>query len=204
MTFISCQCTAQIKSDRVEKPFEAAARKIIVEGLQKRYAYTLLKGLTENAPLRFVGSEGAADAVAWGEEIMQELEFENVRTEPVMVPHWVRGSVEEAEVILSAGEKIPLTVCALGGSVPTTKTGVYAEVVRVKSFDELRDLGETARGKIIFFNRPMDPVKFNTFEAYGGAVNQRSAGAADSRGRRQESRRTGTATGREKDHRRGA
>jgi hypothetical protein len=81
--------------------------------------------------------------------------------------------------VLSSGEKMSLTICALGGSIPTSKTGVYAEVVQVKSFEELKNIGESARGKIVFFNRPMDKTKFNTFEAYGGAVDQRSAGAVE-------------------------
>ncbi len=175
----SHQALTQATAQQGERPYETTAKKIIEEGLRSRYAYTLLKGLTENAGHRFVGSEGAADAVAWGKKVMEELGFENVHLEPVMVPHWVRGSTEEAEVILTSGETIPLTICALGGSVPTTKTGIYAEVVQVKSFGELHDLGEKARGKIVFYNRPMDPTMFNTFEAYGGAVNQRSAGAVE-------------------------
>jgi Zn-dependent M28 family amino/carboxypeptidase len=52
-------------------------------------------------------------------------------------------------------------------------------VVEVKSFEQLRALGESARNKIIFFNRPLDPTKLNTFEAYGGAVDQRSRGAVE-------------------------
>jgi carboxypeptidase Q len=177
--FTISQSLAQNKIQPVEKPYETVAKKIIAEGLQSRYAYTLLKGLIDHAPMRLVGSEGAAGAVIWGKKVMEDLGFENVHTEPVMVPHWVRGFTEEAEVVLSSGEKIPLTICALGGSVATTKTGIVAEVVQVKSFDELHQLGETTRGKIIFYNRPMDPAKFNTFEAYGSAVNQRSAGAVE-------------------------
>jgi carboxypeptidase Q len=175
----SCQLLTQSQVKQIERPYETIAKRIIEEGLRSRHAYTLLKGLIENAPSRFVGSEGAANAVGWGKKIMEEIGFDNVRIESVMVPHWVRGSTEEAEVILTSGDKIPLTICALGGSVPTTKTGLYAEVVQVKSFEELRDKGEIARGKIIFYNRPMDPTKFNTFEAYGGAVGQRAAGAIE-------------------------
>jgi hypothetical protein len=40
-------------------------------------------------------------------------------------------------------------------------------------------MGDRARGKIVFFNRPMDPGVLNTFEAYGGAVDQRSRGAVE-------------------------
>jgi Zn-dependent M28 family amino/carboxypeptidase len=51
--------------------------------------------------------------------------------------------------------------------------------VEVRSFDELRALGDRAKGKIVFFNRPMDPTLLNTFEAYGGAVDQRGSGAVE-------------------------
>lgn len=175
----SFQAPAQEKTTEGGRPYESTVKKITEEGLRSRNAYALLRSLTENAPLRLVGSAGAADAVAWGKKVMEELGFDNVRTQRVMVPHWVRGSMEEAEIVLTSGEKIPIAVCALGGSVPTTKTGIYAGIVQVKSFEELHRLGENARGKIIFYNRPMDPAKFNTFEAYGGAVGQRGAGAIE-------------------------
>jgi carboxypeptidase Q len=38
----------------------------------------------------------------------------------------------------------------------------------------------TVKGKIVFFNRPLDPTKINTFEAYAGAVEQRGYGASES------------------------
>jgi hypothetical protein len=47
----------------------------------------------------------------------------------------------------------------------------------VKSFDELTKLGEKVKGKIVFFNRPMDRTQMQTFAAYGGAVDQRGGGA---------------------------
>jgi hypothetical protein len=49
----------------------------------------------------------------------------------------------------------------------------------VKSLDEVDKLGEAGiKGKIVFFNRPMDPTQIGTFTAYGGAVDQRVAGPA--------------------------
>jgi Zn-dependent M28 family amino/carboxypeptidase len=53
------------------------------------------------------------------------------------------------------------------------------EVVEVRSFEELRTLGAAAKGKIVFFNRPMDRAQINTFAAYGGAVDQRGRGAIE-------------------------
>jgi carboxypeptidase Q len=51
-------------------------------------------------------------------------------------------------------------------------------VVEVKSFEQLKALGrEKIEGKIVFFNRAADPAPIYTFEAYGGAVDQRVRGA---------------------------
>jgi hypothetical protein len=54
-----------------------------------------------------------------------------------------------------------------------------AEVLEVKSLQETEALGEKAKGKIVFYNRPMDRSKLSTFEAYGAAVDQRTAGASE-------------------------
>ena len=38
---------------------------------------------------------------------------------------------------------------------------------------------EKIDGKIVFFNRPMDPTYISTFTAYGKAVDQRALGAME-------------------------
>ena len=63
--------------------------------------------------------------------------------------------------------------------VATSKGGITAEVVEVHNFDELKALGNAAKGKIVFFNRPFDRSLYHTFEQYGGAVNQRGGGATE-------------------------
>ena len=96
-----------------------------------------------------------------------------------MVPHWVRGAKEEAFIRIGK-QKVMVPIAALGGSVATSPKGVEAEIIEVKSFPELRALGaDKVKGKIVFYNRPMDPTKINTFEAYGGAVDQRGNGATE-------------------------
>jgi len=150
------------------------------EGLRSCLADTLLRRLTARAPHRLSGSAGAADAVALTQQMMEELGLANVRRERVMVPHWERGSVEEAVIVngMASGDTI-LTICALGGSIATPEEGITAEVVEVHSFEELHALGTGAQGKIVFFNRPFDPTSVNTFAAYGGAVDQRAGGAIE-------------------------
>jgi hypothetical protein len=93
----------------------------------------------------------------------------------------VRGQKEEARIINSKKMgTVPVNVCALGGSVGTGPSGIAASIVEVKSFEELKQLGTSnIKGKIVFFNRPMDPTKINTFAAYSGAVDQRGSGASE-------------------------
>jgi hypothetical protein len=148
------------------------------EGLTRGKAYGLLEQLCTVAPHRLAGSEGAARAVEWGLATMQLLGFENVRLEPVRVPRWERGDIEELVVVEPAehaGER--LSILALGGSIATPGGGLEAEVIAVQSFEELATRAEEARGKLVLFNRPMDPRLLEPFAAYGGAVNQRSRGA---------------------------
>jgi Zn-dependent M28 family amino/carboxypeptidase len=112
--------------------------------------------------------------------MMEDYGFDNVHLEPVMVPHWVRGEIEECSIIDGSGRLTAfLSICALGGSIGTPIDGVLGEVIEVRSFDELDAPGLKADGKIVFFNRPFDPAKLNTFEAYGEAVEQRSRGAIE-------------------------
>jgi carboxypeptidase Q len=158
--------------------YTEAAAKIADTGLTELRAFTMLSELTGTIGSRLSGSPQAAQAVEWGKRTMLQCGFDSVYLQPVMVPHWVRGSVERASII-DGEKKISLTICALGGSIATPKEGITAEVIEVHSLDEAKNLGEKAKGKIVFFNRPMDPTKVQTMNAYGGAVDQRGGGAIE-------------------------
>jgi carboxypeptidase Q len=161
------------------RPYEDLAKQIITTGLSTDESYHILTELCTTIGARLAGSPQAAQAVSWAKRKMEDYGFSNVRLESVTVPHWIRGPKEEASIIRSSGEILPMKICALGGSIATPKDGITARVVEVKSFDELKSLGEDARGRIVFFNRPMDQTKIYPFEAYGGAVNQRTQGAVE-------------------------
>lgn len=156
-------------------------RTIYDEALTNGKSYENLKYLCKNIGHRLSGSENADKSVKWTKKLMEEYGFDNVYLQEVMVPHWVRGEKESAKITgsKSLGEK-PLRICALGGSVSCTE-GITAEVIEVKNFEELKSHGEEKiKGKIVFFNRPMNQNHINAFEAYGGAVDQRGMGAAES------------------------
>jgi len=153
-----------------------ATRKIAAEVTANGKAYADLRELTALGH-RLSGSEGAAKAVEWAKRKMESYGFDRVVLQPVMVPHWTRGDVERATVT-STPQPISLKIAALGNSVGTPKGGVEASVVEVQGLDEVKKLGEAVRGKIVFYNRPMDPTRKNTFKAYGQAVDQRTSGAS--------------------------
>jgi hypothetical protein len=154
-------------------------RKIYDEILTNGECYKTLTYLCKTIGPRLSGSTGAAKAVQYTKKVMEDYGFQKVFLQDVMVPHWVRGAKEEA-YIENGKAKIKVPIAALGGSVATPLSGVKAEVIEVKTFEELKALGEAkVKGKIVLFNRPMDPKKIDTFEAYGGAVGQRGNGASE-------------------------
>ncbi len=159
---------------------EAAIRKIYNEALANGQSYEMLRALTTKAPGRLSGSPNAAVAVEWSRHTMLQLGFDSVWLQPVMVPHWVRGKKEVAKILTKKQGAIDVNVLALGGSIGTGPQGISASVVEVKDFEELKALGEKGvKGKIVFFNRRMDPTLIQTFSAYGGAVNQRGGGTSE-------------------------
>jgi carboxypeptidase Q len=153
----------------------AACDRLFTRALADNAAIATLTNLLDAAPKRLSGSPGYDDAVAWAMARMRAMGLHNVRAEPCTVPIWRRG-VELASI---AGNGRPLRVTALGGSVGTGDDGIMAEVVEVRSFEQLAALGDAARGKIVFFNRPMPRALRRTGSAYGEAVPQRSNGAIE-------------------------
>ena len=160
---------------------ESTIRQIYNKALSEGKSYSMLEYLSTQVGARLSGSPGAAAAVEWSRHQMEDLDFDSVWLQPLMVPHWVRGQKEIGRVINSRKMgSMDLSVCALGGSVGTGPAGIAASVIEVKSFEELALLGtKNVQGKIIFFNRPMDPNQILAFTAYGGAVNQRGSGASE-------------------------
>jgi hypothetical protein len=171
----------ELRAQTLEKDVDAAfIRKIYDQALTDGRCYPWLEHLSLSIGHRLSGSAGAEKAVLWTRSVLDTLGLDSVWFQPVMVPHWVRGDSEQVRVVDSKKYgTFSISALALGGSVGTPAKGLSAEVVEVKSWEELDKLNERGiRGKIVFFNRPMDPAKIRTFEAYGGAVDQRVQGAS--------------------------
>ncbi len=156
---------------------EQMIRQIYSSALTQGRCYSWLDDLSNKIGSRLSGSEGAEKAVLYTKQQLETLGLDRVFLQEVMVPHWVRGAKESA-YILENGNKIEVPICALGSSIATPKNGITAEVIEVKSFEELETLGEVKlKGKIVFYNRPFEPENIETFKSYGKAVDQRYAGA---------------------------
>ena len=163
----------------IEDKYMATAENIVKTALTDEFGYKLLGDLCRIGP-RLNGSEGFKKALKWAKLKMEELGLENITLQPAIVPHWERGNKEEAEIIKSKNFKNKkLSIAALGGSIGTSGKGITGEVFEVRNFDELKNNAGEARGKIIFFNRPVDKSLINTFSGYGGAVDQRINGAVE-------------------------
>lgn len=163
-----------------QQAIEPTLKKIYQTALLDGQTYPWLAHLSNQIGGRLSGSLNAQRAVEWGKEELDALGLDKVWLQPVMVPKWIRGTFEYANIETSPGNTINVPVCALGGSIATPLAGIRAEVIEVKDFEELKALGkEKVAGKIVFYNRPMQADLINTFSAYSGCVDQRFSGAEE-------------------------
>jgi len=160
---------AQLSEKKLDN-YKNQADRIIRSALVEQKAYGWLKEVCEIGP-RLSGSEKSLKAIRYAEDKMKQLDFDKVWLQPVMVPHWERGEVEEAFVVDGIDKGKQLHIASLGSSVATNEESVTAGVIEVKDFDELKLRSSEVKGKIVLFNRPIDAGLVNTFSGYGGAVN---------------------------------
>jgi carboxypeptidase Q len=105
--------------------------------------------------------------------VLAESGADRTELQPVLVTHWERGA-KESVLLTGAG---PLAAVALGGSVPTPAGGLRAPVIELLSLEALKTAD--VKGKIVFFNRPMNPEPVSTGRAYSEAGDQRNRGPAE-------------------------
>src|SRR5881275_3310319 len=150
--------------------------------LNSDYAYKQVAHLANNIGPRLSGSAQSAKSVQYVASELKALGCE-VQLERVMVPHWVRGE-ETAALAQFPGQAENTTqkivLCALGASVATPADGITADVIAVRSFDELKALPrDKVAGKIVLFNYPFDKqmaAEGRGGDAYGEAVLYRGDG----------------------------
>lgn len=153
-------------------------RRIFDYYLVNSKCYKNLEYLSTKIGGRLSGSPQSTKAIIWAQKAMYEAGADTVYLQPCMVPHWVRGEKELcSSTNTKTNKKTNYAICALGGSVSTPKTGLTAEIIEVKSFEDLDKLGETnIKGKIVFYNVFFDQRHLSTGSCYGETVKYRWSG----------------------------
>ena len=138
-------------------------------------AYNWLHHLTKKIGNRISGSDAFAKAMDWGNNTMQQAGADNVIMQECKVPHWIRGNGDEVKIISLDNKKqaVVLNALALGNSIGSSIT---ANVIAIKTFDELEKRKDEIKGKIVFFNYTFNPTYIETFKAYGEAGKYRYSG----------------------------
>lgn len=151
-------------------------KSIFDKTLTESICYDWLDEMCDSIGGRLSGSDAANNAVFFTKNKLESLNLDTVYTQSCMVPVWERGDIE---IVKYADTDIQLACTSLGNSIGTGSGGINAEVIEVQSLEEVKELGQSVvGGKIVFYNRPMDPSLISTFQAYGGAVDQRVNGAS--------------------------
>ena len=164
--FISVTSAAQTRPAWLD-PYRANADKLIASATADQFAWDRLAELTDTYGARLSGSDNLNRAIAWAVATMKKDGLDNVHTERVMIPKWVRGH-ESLEILDPPHHVIP--VLGLGGSIATPTAGIEAEVMVVANGDELTRRSSEAKGKVVLFNVP--------YTNYGETVQYRSGGAS--------------------------
>jgi carboxypeptidase Q len=148
---------------------EENARKLLHAALSSEESWEKLRHLCDFIGARLSGSESLEQAVKWAHQCMTEDGLENVELQPVLVPHWVRG---KESAVLTHPREVELEMMGLGRSIGTPPGGITAEVIAVRSFEELTSLpDERVRGKMVLWNVP--------FTTYGETVKYRTKGGIE-------------------------
>ena len=128
-------------NSQIDKEKSDFINDIYNEALSNGKSYEWLEYLSNDIGHRLSGSVNAERSIKWGEEELSNIS-DKVWLQPVMVPKWVRGAPEYAHIESSSGKTISVPILALGGSISTPSIGITANVIEVKSFEELDKIGE--------------------------------------------------------------
>lgn len=163
------------KPGPIATKYKDAADQIFGAAHKRNAAWHKMQELCDGIGHRLSGSYRLEQAVEWAAQAMRDDGHENVRLEPVEVPHWVRG---RESLVMQAPQRYEMPMLGLGGSVGTNAMGIIAHTISVpnkEAFDALSS--EDVSGKIVLFNYPMKPYHPQRGSDYGAAVRYRVHGA---------------------------
>jgi len=162
-------------------------KKISDEILTNGKAYDNLHYLTKQIGGRLSGSPQMVKAEKWGVALMKQSGADKAWLQECMVPHWVRGGKDKADVFyngaVSGARNVlafhkQLDVLALGNSEGTKNKELTGKVILISSFEELEQKKDFLKDKIVFYNYKFNPTFVQTFRSYGDAVGYRGGGAS--------------------------
>ncbi|MBK8270068.1 MAG: M20/M25/M40 family metallo-hydrolase [Planctomycetes bacterium] len=162
-----------VKSASLADAYRSQVDRILDSALKHNDAYEKMHQLCDGIGHRISGSESLERAIRWAVESLKADGQENVHTEAVMVPKWVRGR-ESAQII--APRAFDLHMLGLGMSVGTPPEGVTASVVCVCDEAEFEAAADSMSGKIVLFNNPMPKFDLAKGSCYGETVRFRGKG----------------------------
>lgn len=157
------------------------ATEILVSGK----AYDNLRDLTKKIGPRLTGSPQMVKAEQWGQQVLRSSGAPKVWLQECYVPHWVRGGKDQATAFYAqtgtASAMVnrytkALDVLALGNSLGTGSKMLSADVIEIKSFDDLEAKKDQVKGKIVFYSYKFNPAFVSPFNAYRDAVIYRVTG----------------------------
>lgn len=168
---------AQSPRDIPAKYRDVANRIIAAAQADSAGAWNRIAELSDRFGHRLSGSAALEHAIDWTAATMRADGLDNVRKEPVMVPHWVRGA-ESLELVTPRRQVLPML--GLGGSIATPPQGITAEVMVVASFEELTQRSSEAKGKIVLYDAEWRDYGYNGAFRRQGAIAAAKAGAVAS------------------------
>lgn len=167
VAFVLAASLVSAQSPAWLEDLRAPSARLVAESQRTDFAWQRLAELTDTFGPRLSGSLGLERAIDWAVATMKADGLDNVRTEPVMVPKWVRG--RESLQLLSPIPQ-PLPMLGLGNSVGTGPNGLTADVIVIRNFDDLEARSAEVKGKIVLYNVP--------YTTYGETVPYRQTGPA--------------------------
>jgi Zn-dependent M28 family amino/carboxypeptidase len=165
---------ADVVATPIADGYREVAGRILAEARADRGSWDKLAHLTDRIGNRLAGTPGLDRAIAWAAEAMQR-DGHDVRTEPVMVPRWVRGT-EAARILTPVPRE--LVILGLGGTVGTPRGGVRGRVVVVHDWGELEARKAELRGAIVLFDVALPAWSEENGSGYGQVVGYRWASAS--------------------------
>ena len=172
MTLVICFSGVTSMAQTVSRESLAHAEVLRDRAIAGSSAMAIVTSLTTEVGPRLAGSDAEGRARAWALTTLTERGFANVRNEPFEMEAWQRHE-EGAEMLSPYPQSLAAT--ALGGSVPTEKSGLRAEITLFETLEDLQSAPEgSLSGRIAYVGHAMQRTQDGS--SYGYFNKARTAG----------------------------